>query len=193
MSLSIQLYTMLSMAAMGIWLGAAIDTYGRFSKKRPSFHLLVALNDILFWIVQGLVVFYVLLKINNGEIRFYIFLALLCGYAAYQAIFRSYFQLFLDRMIQFSIGFYKFVKRLFIVLLYQPIKYVLQLLYSLCIMILSALLAVSLWILRLFWKPIKWFLLLIYRLTRLDKVVNRYQPLFKKVKGIIESVRKKKE
>ncbi|WP_100405942.1 spore cortex biosynthesis protein YabQ [Bacillus solitudinis] len=193
MSLTVQLYTMLSMAAMGLWIGAAIDTYSRFSPKKKSFNWFVALNDVLFWLIQGLIVFYVLLQTNNGEIRFYIFLAILCGYAAYQALFKSFFQLILERIIQFAVGFYRFLKRLFFIFIFNPIKYVLQLLYSLCIMIVSAILTVGLWLFRLFWRPIKWMLLFIYRLTRLNKAVEKGFPFFRKIKGFLGRVRKKKE
>ncbi|MEH7580287.1 spore cortex biosynthesis protein YabQ, partial [Priestia megaterium] len=60
MSLNIQLYTMLAMVSMGSGLGASLDTYRYFvnrSKSRPWF---VFVNDVLFWMVQALLIFYVL-------------------------------------------------------------------------------------------------------------------------------------
>ena len=57
MSLNIQLYTMLAMVSMGSGLGASLDTYRYFvnrSKSRPWF---VFVNDVLFWMVQALLIF----------------------------------------------------------------------------------------------------------------------------------------
>ena len=78
MSLTTQLATMLAMIGMGSWLGAALDTYNRFLQRQDRTHWIVLINDILFWIVQGLIIFYVLLLVNEGELRFYIFLSILC-------------------------------------------------------------------------------------------------------------------
>ncbi|HGK0924605.1 TPA: spore cortex biosynthesis protein YabQ, partial [Streptococcus pneumoniae] len=41
MSLTIQLYTMLSMIGMGAWIGASLDTYQRFLKRQERKRWLV--------------------------------------------------------------------------------------------------------------------------------------------------------
>lgn len=184
---------MLSMAAMGIYLGAAIDTYGRFSKKKLSFNLLVAFNDVLFWLVQGLIVFYVLFQTNNGEIRFYIFLALLCGYACYQALLRTVYQTILERVIQASISIYHFFVNLIVFLLVNPIKYLLKVIYSFCMMIITAIVAVLLYLLRMIWKPIRWIFLLILKWTGFDHKIEKSILKLKKIKDFLTSLRKKKE
>ncbi len=48
MSLTIQLYTMLSMIGMGAWIGASLDTYQRFLKRQERKRWLVFIHDILF-------------------------------------------------------------------------------------------------------------------------------------------------
>lgn len=193
MSLTVQLYTMLSMAAMGIYIGAAIDTYGRFSKKRRSFHWLVACNDLLFWLIQALVVFYVLLQSNNGEIRFYIFLALVCGYAAYQALFRQFYRTLLERFIQMVIQLYRLVVRLICLIFIKPVKYLLKLLYSLCMMIVTGCLAILLFILRLVGTPLRWVCTLFLNWTGLNKQIEKTKPILQKIKEFICTMRKRKE
>ncbi|NEU32553.1 spore cortex biosynthesis protein YabQ [bacterium LRH843] len=193
MSLTVQFYTMLSMAAMGIYIGAAIDTYGRFSKKRHTFHWLVACNDLLFWLIQAFVVFYVLLQSNNGEIRFYIFLAILCGYAAYQALFHSLYKRLLERLINLVIGLYRFITKLFLFMVIKPIKFILKLLYSLCMMVLTGCLTILLFLLKVIWKPIQWFLLLLLKWTGLNKQLEKGKISFKKIKEFVRLVRKRKE
>lgn len=57
MTLSTQFITMLAMVGMGSFFGAALDTYNRFLKRDTQKHWLVFLNDILFWLLQGLTIF----------------------------------------------------------------------------------------------------------------------------------------
>ncbi len=180
------------MIAMGIWLGAAIDTYSRFTKQRRAFHWLTACNDVLFWIIQGLFVFYILLKVNQGELRFYVFLALVCGYAGYRALLESYYKRFLEKCIQFFISLFRIFRSLFFTLLYNPLKWLLKLLYSLCMMIITALITVVLFLLNLILKPLSWLGMGLYKLTRLDRLVDTVMntKTIQVVRSFIQRIRK---
>ena len=99
MSLDTQFITLISMIGMGISFGAAFDTYNHFLVRGKRKLWFVFLNDILFWCTQALLIFYVLYESNYGEWRFYILLALLCGYSAYQALFKNLYKKFLKMAI----------------------------------------------------------------------------------------------
>jgi spore cortex biosynthesis protein YabQ len=158
MSLSVQFETMMAMAIMGIWIGASIDTYGRFFPRRRKGNFLRIVSDIFFWILQGLIVFSVLLEVNRGEVRIYIFLALFCGYAAYQGLFRSFYVRILDLLIRAVLAFVRFIKKTLNLLLFQPVKMLLQLIYSLGKILGKVLLALFLFIMTVVWTPIKWLI-----------------------------------
>ena len=79
MTLSIQFITMAAMVLSGIYLGVIRDTFQRFAIYWKGRKLLSYLLEIIFWILQTLVVFYVLFLVNAGEIRLYIILACLLG------------------------------------------------------------------------------------------------------------------
>jgi spore cortex biosynthesis protein YabQ len=128
MSLTTQLETMLAMIGMGSWVGAALDTYGRFLQRSKRARLVVFVNDILFWFLQGLIIFYVLLLMNEGELRLYIFLAILCGYAAYQSLFRSTYLKLLELTIRFFTALYRFFVRTCYYVIIQPIRWLFHLL-----------------------------------------------------------------
>jgi len=100
MSLSVQFYTMLAMIAMGSFFGGTLDTYNRFLQRRKRKRWVVFVHDVLFWLCQSLLLFYVLFLVNAGEVRFYIFIALLCGFAAYQALFKNGYLKLLEWCIQ---------------------------------------------------------------------------------------------
>ena len=92
MSLTTQFYTMIAMIAMGGYFGAALDTYSRLFTTFKTKTLVIFINDILFWILQALLIFYSFISVNNGEIRFYIFIALFCGFAFYQSLLKNLYQ-----------------------------------------------------------------------------------------------------
>ncbi|WP_214484074.1 spore cortex biosynthesis protein YabQ [Bacillus sp. SM2101] len=122
MSLTTQFYTMMSMIGIGSFLGAALDTYGRFLQRSYRATWLVFINDIMFWCMQGFIIFYVLLLVNEGELRFYIFIAILCGYAAYRSLFQSLFLRLLEFVIKLIISTYQIVKKLVHYIIIKPIQ-----------------------------------------------------------------------
>ncbi|HZG69933.1 MAG TPA: spore cortex biosynthesis protein YabQ [Chondromyces sp.] len=122
MSLTVQFYTMLAMLAMGSFFGATLDTYNRFLKRSMRARWICFINDLLFWSLQGLLIFYILFLVNYGEIRFYIFIALLCGFSAYQALIKSLYLKILESAIELAINIYLFMKKLLYHLVYRPVR-----------------------------------------------------------------------
>src|SRR5574342_818018 len=116
MTLSTQFLTMLSMVGAGVLFGTSLDTYQRFLNRPKRKRWFVFINDILFWLTQGLSIFYTLFLVNQGEIRFYIFLALLCGFAAYQSLFKRLYLSLLELLIRICISTYRFGEKTFLLL-----------------------------------------------------------------------------
>lgn len=164
MSLTIQFNTMIAMIVMGGWLGAALDTYGRFLKRPKRASWVVFINDFLFWVVQALLFFYVLLLVNEGQLRFYIILAILCGYAAYQSLLRNVYLRLLELMIRSSIWTYQFIYRLIILLIVRPIKALIQLIIVTVIFLGNVLLKILKLLAIVVYTPLKWILQLLWRL-----------------------------
>ncbi|WP_349409075.1 spore cortex biosynthesis protein YabQ [Pseudalkalibacillus sp. SCS-8] len=155
MTLNVQLYTILAMIGSGIWIGIAMDTYHRFLPRNKKWNWLRFINDIIFWILQALLIFYVLLQVNHGEVRVIIFLALLCGFAAYQSLFQSIYKRLLERLIRIVIGLYKIIRNIIFILLIQPVKVILKLLLTLSKMVGSLLLSILLFLSGILLFPFK--------------------------------------
>lgn len=163
MSLTIQLNTMIAMVLMGAWLGAALDTYGRFIKRPKRATWVLFINDILFWMVQALLFFYVLLNVNEGQLRFYIILAILCGYAAYQSLFKNVYLKILELLIKSSICTYRFVYRLIIIFIVRPIKWLIQLIIVLILFLGNVLWKILKLAFLIVYTPIKWTFQILWR------------------------------
>jgi spore cortex biosynthesis protein YabQ len=186
------------MIGMGAIFGTMLDTYQRFLQRSKRKHWLVFLNDILFWAIQALLVFYILFLVNKGEIRFYIFIALVCGFAAYQSLFRRLYLRILEELISSFVSFYIFLKKLTIILLFRPVQGLIQIgmfiilffgrgLYTLVKFVLKALLFIMKFILQIvgkilliFWKPLP------KKIKKpVEKLYNRTAGILLKIKNTI--------
>ncbi|WP_099364134.1 spore cortex biosynthesis protein YabQ [Fredinandcohnia onubensis] len=194
MTLSTQFYTLLAMICMGGWLGASLDTYQRFLNRSRRKYFFVFINDILFWIVQGLMFFYTLLLVNEGELRFYVFIAILCGFAAYQSLIKSFYVKALEHIIQAFIRLYGLLLRTGDFLIVRPIKMLYQLIIVILLGILNVLLVFGRILLKTCWilikicfAPIKWIGIIIWRLLP-SALTKNVEKIFWKCAGFLKKV-----
>jgi len=198
MSLTTQFYTMLAMIAMGSIFGASLDTYNRFLQRGNRKKWIVFINDVMFWLIQGLAIFYILFLVNYGEIRFYIFIALVCGFAAYQALMKYIYLKLLEVIISAVISIYQFLVRLFMSLIFNPIKWIVLAIITLTITLGKVLLSLVkmtlqmvLWVIKVILYPVKWILRLLWKLVpvsfkkSVEKISKIFAGFLKKIKNRI--------
>lgn len=75
----------------GIIIGILFDIFRVLRKTFKTNDLVTYLEDILFWILTGIIVLYSIFTFNNGEIRLFMFLAIFIGAVIYLFLFSSYF------------------------------------------------------------------------------------------------------
>lgn len=82
-SLNAQFYAFLVTVLTGVTIGILFDFYRVIrSLVRPK-KVFTYLGDLTFWVIATLVVFFLLLIGNWGEIRFYVWVGLLVGVSVY--------------------------------------------------------------------------------------------------------------
>ena len=101
-----QAYLFLIFVINGLIIGFLFDIFRilRISFKTKDF--VTYIEDILFWIITGVIVLYSVFVFNNGEIRFFIFLGIIIGIILYMTIFSTY-------IIKFNVGVINFIKKIF--------------------------------------------------------------------------------
>ncbi|MCM3768427.1 spore cortex biosynthesis protein YabQ [Neobacillus niacini] len=194
MSLSTQFLTMLSMIGMGSLFGALFDTYQRFLDRPKRKAWIVFVNDLLFWMIQAMLIFYALFLVNNGELRFYIFIALLCGFAAYQSLLKTTYLRLLELAIRTVISLARFIKRTFMMLIYKPIVGLIQLVIVIVMTVGRGLLSLAkfiwsviLYIIRMIFGIVKQILLILWKLLpkslkkSVEKLYNKTAGKFKAI------------
>ncbi|MEH7076691.1 spore cortex biosynthesis protein YabQ [Neobacillus drentensis] len=201
MTLSTQFFTLLSMIGMGSLFGAMFDTYQRFLNRPKRKQWIVFFNDLLFWIIQAVIIFYTLFLVNNGELRFYIFLALLCGFAAYQSLFKGIYLRLLEMTIKTIIAIGRFIKKTFQLLIYKPIVGLIQLIIIIILTIGRGLLTlvkfigkVLLLIAKIILFPIQKIVLLFWKLLpkslkkSVEKLYNKTAGFFKRIRNYLSKI-----
>jgi spore cortex biosynthesis protein YabQ len=192
MTLTIQFYTILSMIAMGSYLGAALDTYQFFLNRPKRTGWIVFMNDILFWALQALLFFYVLFYVNEGELRLYAFLAILCGFAAYQSLFKTFYMRLLKMIIHIVVQTYRLAVRLIQLLIIKPILLLFHLLAVILLFIWKSLLVLLKITWKVVWIPIRWIGMMIWRIMP-KNVKSFLRSSFRYVEGFYKKIKNMKQ
>lgn len=117
-----QAYLFLVFSINGIIIGLLFDIFRILRKSFKTSDIITYFQDILFWILTGLILLYSIFNFSNGEIRFYMFLGVFLGCLIYMLIFSKYF-------IDFNVKIISFLKNIIgktISIITFPIKIVIK-------------------------------------------------------------------
>lgn len=189
MTLHIQFATMFTMIAGGFYLGLAKDTLRRFSRLWEGRPFFVYGIEISFWLMNTSILFYLLYRVNAGELRLIIFIACLLGYATYQALAQSIYKRILEVCIGWATACFRWIAHVISVLFIRPIRALLRFVKR-CIMSLLLFIGTTLWfLLRLLFFPVKWLGKGIYAL--LPEIIIKKLPKRERICSIIKNISKK--
>lgn len=135
MSLHTQLIALGAMILGGMYVGFTNDTFRRFQPLWRGSAFFNYSLEVLFWLIQTYILYTVLYRINYGELRLYLFIALFVGFLLYHILFRTIYQKILDWIIQLG--------RQFLFILYQslalPIILIIKLLWRMVLFVILSL------------------------------------------------------
>lgn len=86
-----QAYLFLIFTINGIVIGVLFDIFRILRRSFKTSDIVTYIQDILFWILTGLILLYSIFTFSNGEVRFYMFLGVFLGCLLYMLIFSKYF------------------------------------------------------------------------------------------------------
>lgn len=168
-----------------------------FVNREKTAKWLLVIHDLLFWVVQGLLFFYVLLLTNEGEFRLYIFLAVALGFSMYQALMKQLYMNILKFVMRCIYQTVLFLKRLIMSMVFQPIRWIVGLIISVLLFLFHSLLRLVRFAFRLVWKvlyivcyPLIWLLnvTIIHRIP--EKWRTSMRLFFSKGAGILQGIKK---
>ena len=130
-----QAYIFLIFIANGIVIGLLFDLFRIMRRSFKTSDVMTYIEDILFWILTGILILYSIFVFNNGELRLFMFLAIGIGIITYILLFSSYIIKinvtiinFFKKILLKIFGilslpfryFYKLIKKLFL----KPISFI---------------------------------------------------------------------
>lgn len=181
MSLNVQFLTMIVMILGGFYLGIALETFRRFSSFWKNNVFLTYLFEITFWLSQTFILFYLLYRVNAGELRIYIFIACLLGFAIYHALAVNLYKRMLEQMIRVVSRLFSLLKNLLLILVINPLKWVIYILITLMQFIFTILYS----LLKVIILPVKWMLRGINNLLpeRIQKIITKWGGFYSIIKS----------
>ncbi|MGJ9460220.1 spore cortex biosynthesis protein YabQ [Oceanobacillus sp. CF4.6] len=165
MTLSVQFLTLIAMVSSGFYLGIIQETFRRFTPYWKNSTFLTYFLEISFWLTQTGIIFYVLFRVNAGELRLYVFLACFLGFSMYQVFAKSVYKIVLEWIIQITSAIYRFFKSLFQGLIITPISWIIKLILRIIVSIITLLGSIILFILKMVLTPFWWIAIGIYKVA----------------------------
>lgn len=86
----------------GILIGLLFDIFRILRKSFKTPDIITYIEDFFFWLITGLILLYSIFTFSNGEVRFYMFIAIFLGCLIYMIIFSK-------AVIHINVSIIKFV------------------------------------------------------------------------------------
>ncbi len=130
-----QAYLFVIFTINGIIIGILFDLFRVLRRSFKTTDIVTYIQDILFWILTGFILLYSIFTFSNGEIRFYMFLAIFLGCLMYIVMFSKYFikvnvkivttiKVIVEKIMSIVIFPIKIVINLVKKIFFRPIKFI---------------------------------------------------------------------
>ena len=117
-----QAYIFLIFTITGIVIGLLFDFFRVLRRSFKTKDIITYIQDVLFWILAGLILLYTVFTFSNGEIRLYMFIGIFIGCILYMLMCSKYF-------ITINVKFIILIKKIIFILI-NPIKIIIKFLYD---------------------------------------------------------------
>lgn len=105
-----QAYLFLIFIMNGIIIGFLFDFFRILRKSFNTSDIITYIEDVIFWILTGIILLYSIFTFNNGEIRLFMFLSVFIGVLIYMLLFSSH-------IIKINVKIIVFIKKIVLKLL----------------------------------------------------------------------------
>jgi len=109
-----QIYILIAFFITGICIGLLFDIFRVSRKAFKTPNILIYIEDVLFWILSGIIVLYSIFIFNNGEMRLFMFLGIILGGIMYMVLLSSY-------IIKINVKIIKLIQKI-LEILFIPLK-----------------------------------------------------------------------
>lgn len=186
MMLSTQFITLFTMIAAGFYVGIAKDTLRRFAPLWEDRFILRYGIEIVFWLMNTVILYYVLFLVNAGELRAILFVAVLLGFSIYQALASAIYVNILESCIRVGTTLFTGVSKLVSLLLIRPIRFIFRTLKKGVFLILGGIVTGIAFLLKIVFSPLKWVGKRVY--ARLPEKITKFIPTREQIYSILKYI-----
>jgi spore cortex biosynthesis protein YabQ len=147
------------MFCSGLVLGTLFDVCRVLYVKLRFPRLMLPFVDMFYWIIATVLVFYMLMVSNEGQVRVFVFLGIGIGICFYFALLSDGVIWSLLLLIRFLIAFYRFAKKMAELFLIRPVLGI----YRLAVILFGFLMAIAVFLFKIVvqllypvWRLIRW-------------------------------------
>ena len=108
-----QTYLFIVFTIVGIIIGVLFDIFRILRKSFKTKDIVTYIEDVLFWILTGIIILFSMYKFSNGELRFFMIIGIIMGTLMYMITFSRY-------VIKISVFIIKIIKTIIV----YPVKVV---------------------------------------------------------------------
>lgn len=102
-----QAYLFLVFSLTGVAIGILFDFFRILRKSIKTSNIITYIQDILFWILTGIIILYSIWYFNNGELRIFVFLGIIIGILIYMTTFSNIVVKLFTKILVFLINILK--------------------------------------------------------------------------------------
>ena len=95
-----QAYLLLVFSLTGVVIGVLFDFFRILRRCIKTSNIVTCIEDILFWILTGILILYNIWFFNNGEIRIFMFLGIIIGILIYISTLSNVFIQVFTKVLQ---------------------------------------------------------------------------------------------
>lgn len=106
----------------GVIIGLIFDIFRILRKSFKTNDIITYIEDVLFWIITGILILYSIFIFNYGEIRFFMFVGIFLGAMLYMLLVSKY-------VIKVSVSVINFFKKI-IIFIFRIVKFPLEFIYK---------------------------------------------------------------
>lgn len=86
-----QAYLFMIFSLVGIIIGLLFDIFRISRKTIKTNDIITYLEDILFWIITGIIIIWAMYNFSDGELRFFMIIGIVLGTVAYMVTLSTFF------------------------------------------------------------------------------------------------------
>lgn len=114
---------------IGIIIGLIFDFFKVLRKSFKTSDIVTFVQDVIFLLISGTLIIFSIIKLNGGEVRFYLFLGIFFGILIYSLTISNLYVIILYEIVKICKKVFAFFSKIFFII-FNTFRNILKYIYS---------------------------------------------------------------